>query len=549
MKRNWLRWLGWTLAIVVIAGGAWAGYRYFDGKKEAPLAAAQATTQVRKGTIEVKVSGTGNIQPSARETVTAGSSGTVEKVHAKKGDTVKKGDVLVTYEEEDNSSQLRSKEIDLKKKKLELQDLQTKFKSAADDESRDAVALSIQKQELDIESVQADIASLKTDNGTEPVLAPIDGVLTSFEVKAGDTVNPNTTVGEIVNYAQLQMVVGIDELDIPKVKLDQEASILVEALPDQTFTGKVVTIADEGTSSNGVASFDVTIALAAADNLKVGMSAEASILTAQKTDALYVPVEAVQSSQGKYFVLVPASASEGAVGAGAPSSEATSPARTDGAQGGQARQGQRGTGQAREGQEGTAEAQQGQEETGQAQQGAGQAQQGQEETGQAQQGTGQAQQGQKGTGQAQAGPGAGGETLPGGFAPGGEGGTERFGNLSEEEREAMRERFMAERGQGGGAAAAGGGAFATARVEVQVGVNNEDNIEIVSGLKEGDLVVLPTTSSSGANRTNMQSGFPGLGGGAFPAGGGGGSFSGGGGMGAGANRQFAGGGAGAGGGR
>ncbi len=484
-----MKMLWWTLAIVVIAAGAWAGYRYFDGKKEAPLAAAQATTQVRKGTIEVKVSGTGNIQPSARETVTAGSAGTVEKVHAKKGDTVKKGDVLVTYEEEDNASQLRSKEIDLKKKKLELQDLQTKFKSAADDESRDAVALSIQKQELDIESVQSDIASLKEDNSVDPVVAPIDGVLTSFEVKEGDAVNPNTTVAEIVNYAQLQMVVSIDELDIPKVKLDQEASILVEALPDRTFAGKVVTIADEGASSNGVASFDVTIALTAADNLKVGMSAEASILTAQKTDALYVPVEVVQSSQGKYFVMVPAGAAEGAVGAGAPSSEGTVPTRSNGTQGGQARQGQRGTGQA------------------------------------------------------QAGPDAGGQTLPGGFAPGGEGVADRFGNLSEEEREAMRERFMAERGQGGnGAAAAGGGAFATARVEVEVGVNNEDNIEIVSGLKEGDLVVLPTTSSSGANRTNMQGGFPGLGGGAFPAGGGGMTTGGG-------SRQFAGGGAGPGGGR
>ncbi len=510
--------LGWTVAVVVIAAGAWAGYRYFDSQKEPVLAAALSTTQVRKGTIEVKVSGTGNIQPSARETVTAGASGTVKKVHAKKGDTVKKGDVLVTYEEEevDNANQIRSKEIDLKKKKLELQDLQTKFKAAPDDESRESIALSIQKQELDIESVQADIASLKEEkaDNADPVVAPIDGMLTSFNVKEGDVLNPNSTVAEIVNYAQLQMVVGIDELDIPKVKLEQAASILVEALSEQEFMGKVVSIADEGASSNGVASFDVTISLSAADNLKVGMSAEASILTAQKTDALYVPVEAVQSSQGKYFVLVPASAQQGAGGAGTPSAAVpsgepsatgTAPAQTNGAQGGQDQQGQRRMGQ---GQAGTGDA-------------------------------GQTRQGGVASGE-----GADGQTRQGGFTPG-EGGADRFANLSEEERAAMRERFMSERGQGGMGAAAGTGAVSTTRVEVEVGVNNEDNIEIVSGLKEGDIVVLPTTSSSGSSNMNMQGGFPGLGvgGGGFPGAGGGGGMSG-----AGGNRQF-GGGAGAGGGR
>jgi len=471
--------LGWSIAIAVVAGGTWAGIRYF-GKEETALAPVLATSPVRKGTIEVKVSGTGSIQPSARDTVTAGASGTVKMVHAKKGDTVKKGDVLVTYEEEevDNANQIRSKEIDMKKKRLELQELQTKFKSAEDDESRESIALSIQKQELDIENVQSDIASLKeeTADNADPLVAPIDGMLTSFNVKEGDVLNPNSSVAEIVNYAQLEMVVGIDELDIPKVKLEQEASILVEALPNQKFTGKVVSIADEGTSSNGVASFDVTIALSAADNLKAGMSAEASILTAQKTDALYVPVEAVQSSQGKYFVMVPASASQGAGGAEAP------PAQANGTQ------------------------------------------------------SGQDQQGQRRTGQVQAGSGVG-QTPQGGFTPG-EGGAGQFGNMSEEERAAMRERFMAQRGQGGSGDAPGTGAVSTTRVEVEVGVNNEDNIEIVSGLKEGDLVVLPTTSSSGSANANMPGGFSGFGGGGFP---GAGSVPGGGG-----GRQYAGGGAGAG---
>lgn len=449
--------------VVVLAAGTWGGMRYLN-KEDTQLAASYVTSLVRKGTIEVKISGTGSIQPSARETLKANSAGTASKVNFKEGDTVKKGDILITYEEEDISSQLRSKEIELKKKKLELTDYQTKYKEAADDEARESLVLSIQKQQLDIETAQEDIASLQTDQSIDPILAPIDGILATFDVEAGDAISPNGEFGEVVNFAQLQMVVGIDELDISKVKLAQEAQILVEALPDDTFTGKVVSIADEGTTSNGVASFDVTINLTKADNLKVGMSAEASIMTASKTDALYVPIEAVQSAQGQYFVMVPSSGAnatgQAAAGAG------TAPQAGAGANSGTTPQA-------------------GQDARGQSGQGT-------------QARTGQGQQGQAGD----------------------------FQNMTEEERAAMREQFMANRGAGSTGTNAGTASTGTTRVAVEVGINNEDSIEILTGLKEGDAVILPTVVSTSS--TNAQSGFPGLGGGGIPGAGAGG-FSGGGG--------------------
>jgi HlyD family secretion protein len=442
----------WVVGLVVVlAAGTWGGMKYLN-KEDTQLAASYVTSLVRKGTIEVKISGTGSIQPSARETLKTNTAGTVAKVNYKQGDIVKKGDILITYEEEDISSQVSSKEIDLKKKKLELTDLQTKYKEAADDEARESLVLSIKKQQLDIETAQEDITSLKSDKSIDPIRAPIDGMLATFDVEAGDSISPNGELGEIVNFAQLQMVVGIDELDISKVKLAQEAQILVEALPDDTFTGKVVSIADEGTASNGVASFDVTINLTKADNLKVGMSAEATIMTASKSDALYVPIEAVQSSQGKYFVMVP-STGVNANGQAAGANAGASPQAGEAGQGAQ----------------------------------------------------GQAGQGQQG--------------------PGG-----NFQNMTDEEKAALREQFIANRGTGrtgGTGANARTTSTGTTRVAVEVGINNEDNIEILSGLKEGDAVILPTVV--GTSSTNAQSGFPGFGGGIPGAGAGGGGFTGGGG--------------------
>lgn len=137
--------------------------------------------------------------------------------------------------------------------------------------------------------------------------------LVTTKVKQGDLKINATATGAIVpqdqkapDYDELELQVQMDELDVPNVKKDQEAKISVTALPDKTFIGKVKEIAEQGTVMNGVSSFLVTISIDDTTGLKSGMTADASILVKEKTDALYVPVEAVQKNDDdKYYVLVP----------------------------------------------------------------------------------------------------------------------------------------------------------------------------------------------------------------------------------------------------
>lgn len=520
------KWLIAGLAVVVVAGGSAGGYWWYS-KPDKQLSAGYMTTQVRRGTIEVKVSGTGSIQAGGKETLKATSSGKVAKVYAKEGDKVKKGDVLVAFEQTDNATQIRSKKIDLQKKKMDLDDLQQKFKEA-DDESRDSMMLNIQKQQLDIEVAEADLADLENADQIEPITAPIGGTLSTFDVAVGDTINPNGELGEIVNLDAMQIVVGVDELDIPKVKMDQTASILVDALPDQTYTGKVVEIADEGTSSNGVASFDVTVLLDDIANLKVGMSAEADIMTASKTNVLMLPIDAVQSQRGSYYVMVPGGGTA-STGTNGTTGKTGNGAGTAGQGNGTAGQGTGTTGQ------GNGDAAQPQASS----QPNASTQSDKPATGAQGNGTGGGRRTQQGTG---TGTGAG---QGGGFGGG------NFQNMTEEQREQMRSQFenmteeqrqqMREQFAGGGAPGGAPGATAngagqanvttTSRVNVEVGINNEDYIEIVSGLTEGQLVVLPTVVSNGSGNQQQNFGFGGGGfgggtgfitggGGGFPAGGG-----------------------------
>jgi len=392
MQRKW-----WIAGIgIVLIGGSAGGWWYWKDDP-APAEAAVVTTTVQRGELVSSISGTGGIEPSERETIVSAVAGEVAEVFFKDGDTVKKGDVLLTFEQEDTADQLASKRFDLQKQRLSLEQLQLEYKQAAEAgaETQQSIAITIRQQELTIAQTENEIASLESESedDIEPVTAPIDGKLSGFDVEPGDTLREDAELGEVVNSVSMKMVVGVDELDIAQVALGQEASILVDALPERSFAGVVSAIAEEGTSNNGVASFDVTVLLTAVDGLKAGMSAEASIVTAKKEDALILPIDAVQSFRGQYFVMVPS-----AVG-------------------------------------GT---------------------------------TGEAMGGQAATARPQS----------GGMQP-----------------------------QGGGRAANAGAAAGQTRVFVEVGIHNEDSIEIVSGLSEGDRVILPTTAAASGTTAGPQAGF------------------------------------------
>ncbi|MBC6301609.1 efflux RND transporter periplasmic adaptor subunit [Listeria booriae] len=137
--------------------------------------------------------------------------------------------------------------------------------------------------------------------------------LVMTKVKQGNMKINATATGAIVpknqqapDYNELQLQVQMDELDVPNVKVSQEAKISVNAMPDKKYTGKVKEIAEQGTVLNGVSSFLVTISIDDITDLKAGMTADASIFLNEKAEALYIPIEAIQKNDdGKYYVLVP----------------------------------------------------------------------------------------------------------------------------------------------------------------------------------------------------------------------------------------------------
>jgi HlyD family secretion protein len=105
----------------------------------------------------------------------------------------------------------------------------------------------------------------------------------------------------------MELIVEVDEIDIPGVKLGQEAIIELDPLPDVPFVGFVTVIYPMPTEVGGVVLYNVKIELDVPEDseVKVGMSASADIVLAKRSNVLLVPDRAIdEDNEGRTIVKV-----------------------------------------------------------------------------------------------------------------------------------------------------------------------------------------------------------------------------------------------------
>ena len=132
--------------------------------------------------------------------------------------------------------------------------------------------------------------------------------------------------------ASIKVKVAVDEMDIDKIVIGQKTQIKFDAVSDQTYEGAVESIAQTGTSSNNVTTYDVVVTVDNPNNIKVGMNANVTILIDSKDDALTVPTEALVSKDGNEYVMVANSGSTNDSSNTSTSSESGQSSRTGGGQ-------------------------------------------------------------------------------------------------------------------------------------------------------------------------------------------------------------------------
>lgn len=169
--------------------------------------------------------------------------------------------------------------------------------------------LQLTKQTNDIKMkdllTQLDTAEKQLDD--YKVYSTIDGTITSQSLHVGDAVKVADVTTKIANVKDLQCSVAIDELDIAKIKVGQKTNITADALSDtlkKPLSGAITSIGVSGTTTNGVTTYPVVVSVPYTDGIRPGMNVSLEIFVQDKQNTLYVPIEAIQKVGTKNYVYV-----------------------------------------------------------------------------------------------------------------------------------------------------------------------------------------------------------------------------------------------------
>ncbi|QOS98905.1 HlyD family efflux transporter periplasmic adaptor subunit [Brevibacterium sp. JNUCC-42] len=199
--------------------------------------------------------------------ILAGTTGKVGEVLFKKGDTLKKNQLLAKMDREADKTEIEEKELNWKEAQLGM-----------DQKVRDL--------------------------SKRRVVAPISGEITKLNVKVGEALGGDPAA-IIMDTSSVTFRASVDELDFPQVKVGQTVDVYITAFGTKAFKGTVTELPKEGTKQDKAVRFEVKIAVEDSSQMKHGMSGDCDINIHKKENVMRLPVNAVEVvEEGKGMVMV-----------------------------------------------------------------------------------------------------------------------------------------------------------------------------------------------------------------------------------------------------
>jgi len=292
-----LKWLIIVSAIVVVAaGGFWFFNRGGDGAPQ------YQTTVLARGDVVQIVSATGTLNPVTNITVGSQISGIILKLYADWNSPVKAGQVVAQLDPATYQSAVRSAEGDLANAQasLELRQVEERRSSQLftnkliSESDYDTSVATLHQAAALVQIKESALTNASVNLQRCTIYSPVDGTVISRNVDVGQTVAASLSAPTLFIIAndltKMQIDANVSEADIGTVAEGQDVNFTVDAFPDRKFTGRVVQIRNSPTTVQNVVTYDTVIEVGNPElKLRPGMTANASIITAQRTGVLKIP--------------------------------------------------------------------------------------------------------------------------------------------------------------------------------------------------------------------------------------------------------------------
>ncbi len=271
------------------------------------------TQTVQRRDIIVTSEANGAIEPIVVVEVRSKASGMITDMPVETGTYVKPGALLAQIDTQTVQKQYRQAAADLNSAQAQLEVATAQKKRS--DEMLAAKVITPQENEqarLTYESAQAsvvrqqanlDIAAQALADAT--VRAVTNGTIIEKDVQVGqiiqsstNSVSGGTTLLKMADLTHVRMRAYFNETDIGNIRANEPATVTVDAFPDRRFEGKVEKIEPQAVVQQGVTMFPVLVNLENFDGaLRPGMNGEVSALVDQRVGVIAVPNDALKTTR------------------------------------------------------------------------------------------------------------------------------------------------------------------------------------------------------------------------------------------------------------
>ncbi len=304
-----------VVAVLVLAGGL---FYFLKGNGKAP---EFRTEKVSRGVIRATVTATGTVNAVTTVLVGTQVSGTIKHLYVDYNSAVKKGQLLAlidpaTFEaqtdqaranlvaaqanlEKSQAAALDAKRIVERNRVLAAKGLIAQSDLDTAETNYTSAVAQVSASRATIEQQKAALKSADINLRYTRILSPVDGTVISRSVDVGQTVAASFQTPTLFNIAQdltrMQVDTSVAEADIGRVAVGQPVEFTVDAYPDLIFRGKVSEVRSAPVSVQNVVTYDVVVRVNNPDfKLKPGMTANVSIITADKQGILKISNEALR---------------------------------------------------------------------------------------------------------------------------------------------------------------------------------------------------------------------------------------------------------------
>ena len=329
-----------VLGVILLAAAVVAANLYY--RRDTGLSVQAEALRARD--LEAIVSASGKVQPKRQVNVSANTTGRVTRVAVEEGQRVKAGQFLLEIDPKQLEGQLQRGEasvaaaqsalqsartsveqgranVDLARQNLKRQEdlwkegLTTKenLERAQNDLAVREADLRARQQDIEtnearIRQEQAGLSTTRYNLNQIIITAPMDGLVTRRSIEEGETAvlgtmnNAGSVLLTIADMSVIEAEVEVDETEIPTVQLNQEARVMIDAVPDRTFRGRVTEIGNspiqtttqQNTGQRQATTFKVVITLEEpVPDIRPGFTCTAEITTARRANVVSVPIQAL----------------------------------------------------------------------------------------------------------------------------------------------------------------------------------------------------------------------------------------------------------------